>query len=268
MQFNAFPAAYSTTSSTAIIANLITAAVGTGLKGLVLESYGEGNFPSGNPDNASEGAVYAALQAADAANVIIVDSTQVIAGTVNDSAYASGAWLPDVGALSASDMTPMAAFAKTMILQAAAAGNSWTLDQVKDLIQLNLFGEIQNVSRLDSRTNSQLLAGQSIMALDGSATLSNDPISGPVLSASDGTFLWAPFGSQAAGHPGSLIMQNDGNLVLRSADNEPIWASDTGVSGGASSVLMISGSYGSGDLTLSVYNYSGQTLSATLYSQN
>lgn len=63
-------------------------------------------------------------------------------------------------------------------------------------------------------------------------------------------------------------MQNDGNLVLRSADNEPVWATDTGVSGGASSVLMISGSYGNGDLTLSVYNYSGQTLSATLYSQN
>jgi len=268
MQFNAFPAAYSTTSSTAIIANLITAAVGTGLKGLVLESYGEGNFPSGNPDNAPEGAVYAALKAANDAGVVIVDSTQVIAGTVNDSAYASGAWLPDVGALSASDMTPMAAFTKTMILQAAAAGNSWTADQVKDLIQLNLFGEIQNVSRLDSRTNSQLLAGQSITALDGSATLSNDPVSGPVLSASDGTFLWAPFGSQGAGHPGGLFMQNDGNLVLRSADNEPIWATNTGVSGGASSVLMISGFYGNGDLTLSVYNYSGQTLSATLYSQN
>ncbi|OED49653.1 hypothetical protein AB838_06255 [Rhodobacteraceae bacterium (ex Bugula neritina AB1)] len=268
MQFNAFPAVYSTTSGTAIIANLITAMVGTGLKGLVLESYGEGNFPSGNPDNASEGGIYTALKTANDAGVVIVDSTQVIAGTVNDSAYASGAWLPDVGALSASDMTPMAAFAKTMILQAAAAGNSWTADQVKDLIQLNLFGEVQNVSRLDSRSNSQLLAGQSIMALDGSATLSNDPVSGPVLSASDGTFLWAPFGSQAAGHPGSLFMQNDGNLVLRSADNEPIWATDTGVSGGASSMLMISGSYGSGDLALSVYNYSGQTLSATLYSQN
>ena len=35
---------------------------------------------------------------------------------------------------------------------------------------LNLFGEVMNVSRLDSRQNDRLNPGQSIMALDGSAT--------------------------------------------------------------------------------------------------
>ncbi len=267
MQFNAFPAGYSASGGTGIIAGLIDAVVATGLTGLVLQSYGEGNFPSGNPDDASRGAVYAALKKADDAGIVIVDSTQVIAGTVNDSAYASGAWLPDVGAIGAADMTPMAAFAKTMILQAAAAGHGWSLRAVKELIQLDLCGEVRAHSQLDSRGNAWLLAGQSIAALDGSASLTNDTIHGPVLCASDGTELWAPFGTAASGCPGNLVMQNDGNLVLRSADNEPVWASDSGVAGGASSVLMITGSHGAGDLMLSVYDYAAQTRAATLYSQ-
>lgn len=44
MQLNAFPAWYDMANTTAFLANLITACVGQGVKGLVLESYGEGNF--------------------------------------------------------------------------------------------------------------------------------------------------------------------------------------------------------------------------------
>lgn len=277
MQFNAFPAPYSVANATAMIANLINAAVTQGIKGLVLESYGEGNFPSGNPDYPSSnpnpppvspaGAIYTALKAATAAGVVLVNATQVNTGIVNSSAYAAGAWLPGAGAIGASDMTPMAALAKTMILLSAASANGWSADDVRTLIQLNLSGEIMNVSRLDSRTNSTLLPGQSIMALDGSATLANDPVSGPVLTGSDGTYLWGPFGSVAAGRPGRLVMQNDGNLVLRTPDNVPIWATNTGDNTGASSVLMITGSMAANTLALSVYNYSAQSQSALLYSQ-
>jgi L-asparaginase len=277
MQFNAFPAPYSVANGTAVIADLITATVSQGIKGLVLQSYGEGNFPSGNPDYPAgnttppvspPGAIYSALKAADAAGTIIVDSTQVIAGTVNNSAYKSGAWLPSVGALSAFDMTPMAALAKSMILMSAAKANGWSTKQVKALIRLNLFGEVMNISRLDSRSNDTLAPGQSIMALDGSATLSNDPKTGPVLNASDGTVLWTPFGSVADGQPGRLVMQSDGNLVLYSADNTALWASNTGLPDGASSVLMIAGSMGDGDLELSVWNYSDQHQMAELYAEN
>jgi L-asparaginase len=269
MQFNAFPAAYGVANSTALIANLIGACVGQGIKGLVLESYGEGNFPSGNPDTPSSGAIYKQLAATSASGVVLIDCTQVIAGTVNDSAYASGAWLPQVGALSGSDMTPMAALAKTTVLLAAAKSNNWSLDQVKALIQLNLAGEIQNVSLLDSRTNAALLAGESIMALDGSATLTNDPVAGPLLTSSAGDLLWSPFGSVANGQPGRLVMQDDGNLVLRDADNTPLWATNTGQPSGASSALMIGGSWtaSGGTLTLQVYDYSGQQVTASLYSQ-
>ncbi|HVR07169.1 MAG TPA: asparaginase domain-containing protein, partial [Thermoanaerobaculia bacterium] len=122
MQFNAFPAYYPVGSDpgNSVIASLITACVGTGIKGLILESYGEGNFPSGDPDNPSAGAIYQALLAANNEGVILVDCTQVLSGVVNDSAYAAGAWLPGVGALNPADMTPMAALAKLIALATVA----------------------------------------------------------------------------------------------------------------------------------------------------
>ena len=273
MQFNAFPAPYTVDNEagTALIGDLIDAAVGTGITGLILESYGEGNFPSGNPDTPASGVIYQALDRANSGNVVIVDCTQVIAGTVNNSAYASGAWLPNVGALNGADMTPMTGLAKAIILQAAASSNGWSADDVKRLIMLNLFGEVMNVSRLDSRENDRLMPGQSIMALDGSATLINDSLYGPLLQTSDGVNLWSPFTSpEDNGQPGRLVMQNDGNLVLYDNDNTAIWTSGTAASKvvGTPSALMISGSYAAGDLTMTIYDYLNKAVLWTLYSQS
>lgn len=65
MQFNAFPAWYrfDATSGTCsgLLAALVDACVGSGIMGLILETYGEGNFPSGNPDDPEGGATYQAL---------------------------------------------------------------------------------------------------------------------------------------------------------------------------------------------------------------
>lgn len=272
MQFNAFPAWYNFNDSqgtcSGIIANLIDACVGQGIKGLILESYGEGNFSSGNPDNPAKGAAYQALNNANANGVVIVDCTQVISGVVNNSAYAAGAWLPAVGALSPADMTPMAAFAKLMVLLTSAGYNNWNAADVKNLLQLNLLGEMMDVSRLDSRGNAELLAGQYLTTLDGSAILINDPVLGPVLKTSTGTQLWAamPEAPAAQHMPGRLIMQNDGNLVYYSRYNSAMWATNTGVSTGASSMLILSGSVGNTSLSLSVYNYSANTVS-TLFQQ-
>lgn len=271
MQFNAFPAwyAFDTQQGTCsgLLASLIGACVAQGIRGLVLESYGEGNFPSGNPDMPEQGATYQALQAANAAGVVIVDCTQVIQGVVNDNAYAAGAWLPAVGALNPADMTPMAALAKLMILLTSAGYNGWSADQVKRLFQLGLLGEMMDVSRLDSRGDSTLFPGQSITALDGSATLVNDPATGPVLSDSAGNTLWQPLTSPSASDmPGQLIMQNDGNLVYYSRYNAPMWATSTGQPGGASSMLVLAGSASDGSLSLTVYDYSGGYTASTLYS--
>lgn len=270
MQFNAFPAWYQFTVApcSGLIASLINACAAQGIKGLILESYGEGNFPSGNPDTPSQGATYQALDQANAQGIVIVDCTQVIEGVVNDSAYAAGAWLPQVGALSPADMTPMAALAKLMILMTSAgyATNNWSLPVVKTLFQLNLLGEMMDVSRLDSRTNSILLAGQTLSTLDGSATLTNDPVNGPVLKNSSGATLWSAIGSPPADEmPGQLIMQNDGNLVFYSRYNSAMWATNTGTPNGASSMLILGGSTSDNSLSLTVYDYSGGTTTSTLY---
>ncbi|HST57524.1 MAG TPA: asparaginase domain-containing protein [Longimicrobium sp.] len=273
MQFNAFPAWYQFNdqqgTSTGLIASLIDACVAQGVKGLILESYGEGNFPSGNPDTPSKGAAYQALYNANASGVVIVDCTQVIAGVVNDNAYAAGAWLPQVGALNPADMTPMAAFAKLMILLAGAgySGNNWSAADVKRLVQLALLGEMMDVSRLDSRDNFALRPGQSLTALDGSATLTNDPAAGPVLADNTGKTLWQPLSSPAATQmPGQLVMQNDGNLVFYSRYNSAMWATDTGRSDGAASMLVLGGSTSDDSLSLTVYDYSRNLTTSTLYS--
>lgn len=268
MQFNAFPAQYSYKDSKAVLAGLIGTCVDQGIRGLILESYGEGNFPSGNPDTPESGAVYKALKAANDGGVVIVDCTQVIAGVVNDSAYASGAWLPSVGALNSADMTSMAAFSKLMILLAAADHNGWTPDTVKALVQLNLQGEMMNGNRLDSRVNRDLLPGQTLSAIDNSAVLINDQVQGPILQADDGTLLWKAVSPPADAMPGRLVMQNDGNLVYYSRYNVALWATNTGIDTGASSQLIIGGSYQERNLSLQVFNYSGNVASADLYRQS
>ncbi|MEI8633342.1 hypothetical protein P4S72_17325 [Vibrio sp. PP-XX7] len=255
----------------AFIADLITSAVNVGAKGIILESYGEGDFPSGNPDTPADGAIYQALDAANK-GVNIVDCTQVISGTVNNNAYAAGAWLPQVGALAPADMTPMASLVKLMILMASAIDKDWTQQEVQMLFQTDLMGEMKSVNRLDSRINAELLPGQSIMTLDGSAVLTNDQALGPVLTSADkSTLLWSlPVTLSADDLPGHLIMQNDGNLVFYSRYNQALWATNTGNPDGASSQLMLAGHYNATNPTnstvlLQVYNYSEMYVTSVIY---
>ena len=272
MQLNAFPAWYKfdneARACSGIIAQLIDACINTGIKGLILESYGEGNFPSGNPDTHHQGAAYQALANANRNGVIIVDCTKVIIGTVNANAYAAGSWLPSVGALSPCDMTPMAAFAKVMILLTMAGFQNWSLDTVKYLTQINLLGEMMPVNRLDSRVNSELLPGQSLSSVDGSAQLTNDLELGPCLNiTATGANLWAALESpNPAEMPGRLTIQNDGNLVFYNRFNEPLWSTNTAVSNGAPSMLILKGSTSCNPVTLTVYDYSRGKTTCTLYS--
>ncbi len=158
MQLNAFPAWYSFPASPAdatpragLLAQIIQACTAPelGLQGLVLESYGAGNFPSGDPDTPANGATYQALAAASERGVVVVNCTQVLHGAVNSSTYAAGAWLPATGALHPGDMTPMAAFAKLMVLRTAAGHHGWSLSDVKHLVQQNLLGEMHGVGPMD-----------------------------------------------------------------------------------------------------------------------
>jgi len=77
------------------------------VQGLVIMAFGEGNGPVENT------AFMTALENANAAGVVLMDNTQVLAGSVED-AYATG--LGAAGAVSAGDMTPEASLAKLVYL--------------------------------------------------------------------------------------------------------------------------------------------------------
>ncbi|WP_417772890.1 asparaginase domain-containing protein [Stappia sp.] len=267
--FPAFPAQYNSAAGTSALASMLKAALAADngrVKGVFLEGYGEGNFPSGNPADAEAGAVYAVLKAAHDAGVVIVAGTQVIAGIVNSTAYASGSWLADAGAIGNYDMAGPATQAKLLILLALAdyQGRAWSQSDIETLMRTPLAGEMTGSNRLDCRAPGLLLPGQSIAAFDGSATLVNDPDEGPVLSNASGTVLWKPL-TGAALLPVRLIMQDDGNLVIYDRTNAPIWATQDHSVGQAYSVLILSGSATDGTLALYVYDYHNKRVTAELY---
>jgi L-asparaginase len=101
------------------------------LAGVVLEAFGEGNGPS-SPQFLD------VLSTADANGVVLMDNTQVLTGSVNISAYATGSGLAQAGALSAYDMTPEASLTKLVYL--FGTGHSST--EVKTAMQQSLRGEI------------------------------------------------------------------------------------------------------------------------------
>jgi L-asparaginase len=228
MAFPAFPAWFTTTASpTALIANLLAASFDQGIGGLILQSYGEGNFPSGNPADPQSGAIYQVLRRAHAAGAIIVDCTQVTAGTVNATAYAAGSWLAECGVIGASDMTSVAALAKLAILLGLNSSGSfgWSQAQIQCLMQTSLVGEIQSIDRLGSFGTGFLAPGQSISTLDGSATLLNDPVRGPVLSAASANppvdFPLIDAGQGAM--PGRLYVTDDGTVSFRDRTNTTVY---------------------------------------------
>lgn len=139
VQLNAFPAS----SAASPLAAMIRDTVKAGTRGIVLQSFGEGNFPSG-------GGIREALQEASDSGVIVVDSTRVIGGQVGAFHYAAGAWIAETGAISGGDMTPMAAFTKLMILLSIAEHHGWSRDDLCNLIELSLAGECHSAELLDT----------------------------------------------------------------------------------------------------------------------
>lgn len=215
-------------------ARMIADAVAAGMRGIVLQAHGEGNFPSGNPANPEAGPVAVALKAAVGAGVTVLDCSRAIGGEVADFHYAAGAWIAATGAISGQDMTPVAGFAKLMVLLAAAPHHGWSDATLRALMQCDLTGECRGADRLDSRRNPVLLPGQKLACSGGSASLVNDPRSGIALIDAKGAVLWQP----APGKPGRLILTPEGRLSLRSPDGGTPW--QAGPLGGADALLILS----------------------------
>ena len=259
--FPAFPAYYnvSATPNTSVLGNMLEACINQGVDGLVLESYGGGNFPSGNPGTPEKGAIYKVLHAANANGTVIIDCTQVLTGIVNSQTYAAGSWLAQVGAVGAYDMTSIAAATKLTYLKILAQYNNYNWDQykIKELMMTNLAGEIMDLNVLDARGEGFLAPGESIMALDGTAILINEPKQGPVLT---GSSLAEPFffleDPSSAKLPGQLHMQEDGQLIFYDRDNQAIYqAGGEPDPNTRSSKLILEGDTTDGGTKLYVQNY-------------
>ena len=103
----------------------------SGLKGVVLESYGSGNAPT-NSDFIS------LIRNAGMRGVLIVNVSQCSGGTVEHGKYESSFHLDDAGVISGGDMTTESALTKMMYLY----GKGYGKGKVQKLMQKNLRGEL------------------------------------------------------------------------------------------------------------------------------
>ncbi|MFT4173890.1 MAG: asparaginase [Rhodocyclaceae bacterium] len=108
----------------------LSAILAPNLRGLVLLTYGVGNGPS-------DAAFLGALRAAHARGVVMVAVTQALSGGVRLGEYATGAGLSGAGVISGGIMTPMAAYAKLVLLRALGG----TQGEVEAAMRQDVCGE-------------------------------------------------------------------------------------------------------------------------------
>ncbi len=146
LPFSAYPAPYNSEKNTSIMATMLECCINQGIKGLILESYGAGNFPSGNPTCPEKGAVYKILKTARAQGIIIINCSQVLQATVNSNNYASGSWLARIGVVGVTDMTAITAFCKLTYLISLKdyCNNAWSPLAIEKLMATNFIGEMND----------------------------------------------------------------------------------------------------------------------------
>ncbi len=108
-----------------------------GLRGLILRSYGVGNAPQSNQ------ALMDTLKHATGKGIVVVNTSQCLAGGVYQDTYASGSVLSRIGVTSASDMTAEATFAKLHYLIACGEET----EVIRQLMPVPLRGECSSASQ-------------------------------------------------------------------------------------------------------------------------
>jgi L-asparaginase len=106
------------------------------LKGIILETFGDGNGPTENRDFLD------AISSATQAGMVILGCTQCLHGEMTQGSYATGKALTEVGVIPGRDMTIEAALTKMQFL----FSQNYSVNEIRKKIGQNLVGEISTIS--------------------------------------------------------------------------------------------------------------------------
>lgn len=129
------------------------------VEGVVLQTYGAGNGPTGRMD------IMNAIRKATARGALILNCSQCIQGAV-DPSYETGDELLQAGVIPGADMTPEAALTK---LSYVLSKHEWTLEEKKKMLQADLRGEltIGDDKRKDKRTAYDVFGPGKTLSMQG-----------------------------------------------------------------------------------------------------
>ncbi len=115
--------------------SLLLGALGSGVRGLVIEAFGAGNVPR------LENSLIPVIEAARAIDVPVVIASQSPRGVVELGRYEGGSAAARAGAIGAADMTPEAALTKLMITL-GRAGDGGRVVAAREAFSASLAGEM------------------------------------------------------------------------------------------------------------------------------
>jgi len=114
--------------------SILDSIVKSGIDGLILESFGPGNIPSG------ENSLLPAIKLAGKKNIPVLISTQCIYGTTRMYLYEVGQHIMQLGVIPTRDMTPETAYVKLKW----ALGQTKDIEEIRKLFMLDVAGELSH----------------------------------------------------------------------------------------------------------------------------